>query len=160
MSSEQRTARERLIDRLEQEASTRRSNATQWREAADVTRSRASEIQLRRDADAMAADAELFAQAAAALRAAPAPEPEHVCGGCGYKWNWPVPSPIELCGDCWRKTLQILRGAAPAPEGETPKRECSLCGFSLALCLEAKLHGEACCPHCFHPPASPGPTPE
>jgi hypothetical protein len=51
--------------------------------------------------------------------AAPAPEPEHVCGGCGYKWNWPVPSPIELCGDCWRKTWPILRGAAPAPEGET-----------------------------------------
>jgi hypothetical protein len=55
--------------------------------------------------------------------AAPAPEPEHVCGGCGYKWNWPVPSPIELCGDCWRKTWPVLRGAAPAPEGETLSRE-------------------------------------
>jgi hypothetical protein len=59
--------------------------------------------------------------------AAPAPEPEHVCGGCGYKWNWPVPSPIELCGDCWRKTWPVLRGAAPAPEGETPMPRCVVC---------------------------------
>jgi hypothetical protein len=59
--------------------------------------------------------------------AAPAPEPEHVCGGCGYKWNWPVPSPIELCGDCWRKTWPVLRGAAPAPEGETPTPRCIVC---------------------------------
>jgi hypothetical protein len=111
------------------------------------------------------------------LRAAPAPEPEHVCGGCGYKWNWPVPSPIELCGDCWRKTWPVLRDAAPAPEGETPMPRCVVCrteypttgqqagpvagvwGKNFMVCRlcvgaarDAKRKRNA--------PASPGPTPE
>jgi hypothetical protein len=154
MSSEQRTARETLEQAFHE-------MADEWiRQADDIRLRRGQMTREKRGHEMLASCAYAIQDKIAALRAAPAPEPEHVCGGCGYKWNWPVPSPIELCGDCWRKTWQILRGAAPAPEGETPKRECSLCGFSLALCLEAKLHGEACCPHCFHPPASPGPTPE
>jgi hypothetical protein len=113
----------------------------------------------------------------AALRAAPAPEPEHVCGGCGYKWNWPVPSPIELCGDCWRKTWQILRGAAPAPEGETPMPRCVVCrteypttgqqagpvagvwgkNFMVCrLCVDAARDAK----RKRNAPASPAPTPE
>jgi hypothetical protein len=115
--------------------------------------------------------------------AAPAPEPEHVCGGCGYKWNWPVPSPIELCGDCWRKTWPVLRGAAPAPEGETLSREYRERALEWAESSGerkqlAELHGLT--PHQVETlvklskrdmekariflkldaPASPGPTPE
>jgi hypothetical protein len=113
----------------------------------------------------------------ASLRAAPAPEPEHVCGGCGYKWNWPVPSPIELCGDCWRKTWPVLRGAAPAPEGETPMPRCVVCrteypttgqqagpvagvwgkNFMVCrLCVDAARDAK----RKRNAPASPAPTPE
>jgi hypothetical protein len=113
MSSEQRTARETLEQAFHE-------MADEWiRQADDIRLRRGQMTREKRGHEMLASCAYAIQDKIAALRAAPAPEPEHVCGGCGYKWNWPVPSPIELCGDCWRKTWPVLRGAAPAPEGET-----------------------------------------
>jgi hypothetical protein len=105
MSSEQRTARETLIDYVQHKAY---CECVRSRTIYGVTMGEGGRCTCG------------LRDAIAALRAAPAPEPEHVCGGCGYKWNWPVPSPIELCGDCWRKTWPNLRGAAPAPTDVAP----------------------------------------